>query len=182
MQVESRTGLDILRERTIVDCDTLDEQVVKIFGPIQDCTSNQAELSKPENGNLIKGPYSDANELSPRFPNVGDELYIEITIVKLATMVVPRIDGHIHIQTNLDHAYDTQKTIANGSSIVQIFDILLPIDATRICNKVPSTWEGLMACRTLKIAGVRALVPPRCSRLSRQFSQSKLDVRILRHT
>lgn len=30
-------------------------------------------------------------------------------------------------------------------------------DNDRICIKIPSTWEGMMACRTLELAGVRTL-------------------------
>lgn len=60
------TGLDYLRTKTVVDCDTLDEQgihlhysswtsgsaqltdntiVVKTYGPFVDCTSNQVPPS-----------------------------------------------------------------------------------------------------------------------------------------
>ncbi|KAL4917990.1 hypothetical protein BDW62DRAFT_182753 [Aspergillus aurantiobrunneus] len=157
------TGLDILRKRTIVDCDTLDVQVAKTLGPFQDCTSNQAiafaELSKPENAELIPATLSETKLFSGRFPGIDTfELAVEIVMVKLALKVVPHINGYIHIQTNPNYAYETDKTIANAFRIVQIFRHFAPeIDTTRICIKVPSTWEGLMACRTLEMAGVRTL-------------------------
>jgi hypothetical protein len=42
--------------------------------------------------------------------------------------------------------------------IVQLFQHYQPdFDVSRICIKIPSTWEGMMACRTLELAGVRTL-------------------------
>jgi transaldolase len=44
------------------------------------------------------------------------------------------------------------------AGVVEIFRHLDPaFDITRICIKIPSTWEGLMACRVLELAGVRTL-------------------------
>jgi transaldolase len=41
---------------------------------------------------------------------------------------------------------------------VQLFQHVQPgFDVDRISIKIPSTWEGLMACRTLELAGVRTL-------------------------
>ncbi|KAL4949591.1 aldolase [Aspergillus filifer] len=157
----TKTGLDILRERSFVDCDTLDEEVAKLFGPIQDCTTNQAlavtELSKPGNKDLIREALVVENKLLPRFPTVDCfQLAVETAMVKLALKIVSCIKGCIHIQTNPDYAYDMGETIANGFRIVQIFQYLAPwFDPTRICITIPSTWEGLMACKTLDVAGVR---------------------------
>ncbi|KAL3458573.1 hypothetical protein BJX64DRAFT_266440 [Aspergillus heterothallicus] len=157
------TGLDVLRKRTIVDCDTMDEQIAKTLGPFQDCTSNQAiafgELSKPEHADLIRTSITDAETLSSRFSGIGTyELAVEIAMVKLALKISPHIRGYVHIQTNPYESYSTEKTIANAFRLIEIFRHLDPaFDTTRVCIKIPSTWEGLMACRVLELAGVRTL-------------------------
>ncbi|KAI9045407.1 transaldolase family protein [Aspergillus affinis] len=166
----SQSGLDVLRTRTIVDCDTMDEQgasslnpVAKKLGPFQDCTSNQAiaygELSKPEHAGLISASVTDAKALLYRFPGLGvEELAVEIAMVKLALKIAPHIRGHVHIQTNPYYSYSTEKTIVNALRIVQLFQHFQPgFEQSRICIKVPSTWEGMVACRTLEQAGVRTL-------------------------
>ncbi|KAL5051166.1 hypothetical protein BDW71DRAFT_172427 [Aspergillus fruticulosus] len=159
----SRTGLNIVRQRTVVDCDTLDEEVARTLGPFQDCTSNQAiafaELSKPDHVGLIEASIKESSKLSPRFPGVDPyELAVDIATVKLALKIVPHIRGYVHVQTNPYNSYSTEKTVANAFRIVQIFRCLAPdIDTAWICIKIPSTWEGLMACRTLEMAGVRTL-------------------------
>lgn len=159
----TRTGLDFLRTRTIVDCDTLDAQVTKTYGPFQDCTSNQAiafgELSKPENAGLILESMSEAGALLSRFEGVSVfSLAVEIAMVKLALKIAPHITGHIHIQTDPYYSYSTEKTIVNALRIVQLFQYLQPgFEQSRICIKIPATWEGLMACRTLELAGVHTL-------------------------
>lgn len=41
---------------------------------------------------------------------------------------------------------------------MQLFQHVQPgFDVARIAIKIPSTWEGTMACRTLELAGVRTL-------------------------
>ncbi|PLB45986.1 transaldolase [Aspergillus steynii IBT 23096] len=159
----TQTGLDVLRKRTIVDCDTMDEQVAKKMGPFQDCTSNQAiaygELSKPEHAGLISASVADAKALLSRFPGLSvEELAVEIAMVQLALKIAPHIRGHVHIQTNPYYSYSTEKTIVNALRIVQLFQHFQPgFEQSRICIKIPSTWEGMLACRTLEKAGVRTL-------------------------
>lgn len=47
------------------------------------------------------------------------------------------------------------------SGIVSHFKELSPkspaFDATRVCIKIPSTWEGLRACRELEMSGIATL-------------------------
>ncbi|KAL4993725.1 hypothetical protein BDV10DRAFT_198094 [Aspergillus recurvatus] len=136
----SRTGLNILRQKTAVGCDTLDEEVTRTLGPFQDCTSNQAiafaELSKPEHAGLIEASIEESSKLSPP---------IDIATVKLTLKIVPHIRGYVHVQTNPYYSYSTEKTVANAFSdsltilgIVQIFRCLAPdIDTAWICIKIP---------------------------------------------
>ncbi|KAL4883025.1 hypothetical protein BJY04DRAFT_216740 [Aspergillus karnatakaensis] len=155
----SQTRLDLLRQRTIVDCDTLDEQVVRDLGPFQDCYCLWRAL-KPEHTGLIQASISDAEFLAPRFTGIEAlELAVEVATARLALKIVPLITGYVHIQTNPYNAYSTGKTVANAFRIIfQIFRNLDPaVEATRICVKIPSTWEGLMACKILETAGVRTL-------------------------
>ncbi|KAJ9302676.1 hypothetical protein DTO271G3_50 [Paecilomyces variotii] len=160
-----RTGLEVLRESTIVDCDTMDEEVVKNFGKFQDCTSNQAiaygELSKPKHADLIRASVKAAKDLtnSGHTPGISlAELTIEVAMVQLALEIAPHLSGRVHIQTNPYYSYSTEKTILNAKRIVRIFLYLSPnFDTSRICIKIPSTWEGLMACRALELDGIPTL-------------------------
>ncbi|KAB8076452.1 transaldolase [Aspergillus leporis] len=159
----AQTGLDVLRTRTIVDCDTMDKEVAKTFGPFQDCTSNQAiaygELSKPEHRELITSSISEAKNLLSRFSGLSlEDLAIEIAMVKLSLRIAPHIRGYVHIQTNPYYSYSVEKTIVNALRIIQLFQHLQPgFEQSRVCIKIPSTWEGMMACRALEQAGVHTL-------------------------
>lgn len=163
INMAAQTGLDVLRTRTIVDCDTMDEEVAKTFGPFQDCTSNQAiafgELSKPKHKELVVTSISEAKNILSRFPGLSlEELAIEIAMVKLALRIAPHIRGHVHIQTNPYYSYSVEKTTVNALRIIQLFQYLQPgFEQSRICIKIPSTWEGMVACRTLEQAGVHTL-------------------------
>ncbi|GAQ39636.1 transaldolase [Aspergillus niger] len=191
-----QTGLDYIRSRSIVDCDTMDEQVAKTLGPFHDCTSNQAiaynELTKPEHAELLQSSHTKAKALIQEYPGLTiEELAIEIAMISLSLRIAPHITGHIHIQTNPYYSYSTEKTIVNAlrtsihpsihpsplhahnrtteppltpplcthkTGIVNLTHQLSPTHPqSRICIKIPSTWEGLKACQVLEQAGVRTL-------------------------
>ncbi|PKY06318.1 hypothetical protein P168DRAFT_316332 [Aspergillus campestris IBT 28561] len=112
-----QTGLNVLRQRSIVDCDTMDEDGARSFGPFDDCTSNQAiayaELSKPKHTGLIAAAVIHAGRLLQEFPGIGlRELAVEVAMVKLALKIAPYVTGHVHIQTNPYYVYSTENTIS----------------------------------------------------------------------
>ncbi|KAJ5342949.1 uncharacterized protein N7506_002773 [Penicillium brevicompactum] len=158
-----QSGLEYMRSRTVVDCDTMDEEVAKTLGPFQDSTSNQAiafgELSKPARGELIAASLADAKALHPKYSSISiEELAVEIAMVRMAVGMAQHIRGLVHVQTNPYYSYSTEKTVVNALRIVQLFQHVQPgFDVARISIKIPSTWEGIMACRTLEQAGVRTL-------------------------
>ncbi|OQE12321.1 hypothetical protein PENVUL_c001G09544 [Penicillium vulpinum] len=156
------TGLDYMRSRTLVDCDTMDDEVAKTFGPFQDCTSNQAialaELSKPERFDVLTASRAEASILHLRHSIDENELAVEIAMVTLTLEMAKHIGGRVHVQVNPYSSYSTEKIVVNALRIVQLFQNLQPgFNANRICIKIPSTWEGMMACRTLELAGVHTL-------------------------
>lgn len=103
------------------------------------------------------------------------DLLVVAQTVKVAIQITPHLHGKMHIQTNPYYAYSTDKTVANAFrknshipgnllrsdmfvGIVYLFKEFAPgWDSSRICIKIPSTWEGMLACRTLQLAGVHTL-------------------------
>jgi len=55
-------------------------------------------------------------------------------------------------------AHNTEDTVKDALEIIEIYKKLSPgIDVDRICIKIPSTYEGLEACRILEAQGVGTL-------------------------
>lgn len=73
-------------------------------------------------------------------------------MINLGLLIVPHLKGRIHIQANPFDAYSTTRTIIGAQRILEVFQYLSPdINAKdRVCIKIPSTWEGLQACRVLE--------------------------------
>jgi len=79
-------------------------------------------------------------------------------MVSLSLRIVPHLTGYVHTQTNPLYSYSKAKTIANAERIVSIYKTLdSSFDASRVCIKIPSTWEGLEACRVLEKNGISTL-------------------------
>ncbi|KAL7796765.1 hypothetical protein V8C37DRAFT_420130 [Trichoderma ceciliae] len=163
--------LDVLRQSSVVNCDTLDSEVAKDLGPFVDCTSNQAiaffELTKLSNGgtglyheSLIRESVyesiGDLNEIRGRVPL--NEFVVEVMMIKLQLLIAPYVTGYLHVQTNPKLSYSEAGMVKNAERIIAIFRELAPSFHTkRICIKVPATWEGLCACRVLEAEGIATL-------------------------
>ncbi|KAM0466730.1 hypothetical protein ACHAPV_000236 [Trichoderma viride] len=163
--------LDALRQRSVVDCDTLDSQVAKSLGPFVDCTSNQAiayfELTKLAASGI--GLYHESlirESIDQSMGNLGEirgqvalkEFVVEVMMVKLQLLIAPHVTGYLHVQTNPKLSYSQTGTVNNAKRIIAIFHALAPnFDIKRICIKIPATWEGLGACRALEAEGITTL-------------------------
>ncbi|KAH6679417.1 transaldolase [Halenospora varia] len=160
----AQTLLELLQSRTIVDCDTMDVEVPKTLGKYVDCTSNQAiayfELQKPEHAEMIKNSIGLAQKLheTSYLDIPAKELAVELAMIYLQLAIAPHISGNIHIQTNPYHSYGSAKMISDSHRIIALVQHIDPnFDTSRLCLKIPSTWQGLQACKVLQSEGVKTL-------------------------
>lgn len=161
--------LAYMRSKTQVDVDAVDVDIAARLGPFADCTSNQmdayTELLNPRHAPLLKKAAALGKELTTGllgghdFKNVTeDELAVEIAMVSLGLLVLPHLEGKIHIMANPVYACSTEKVVENGQRIALLCKRFEPdFDTCRLVIKVASTWEGLQACRKLKVLGVQTL-------------------------
>ncbi|KAI1303496.1 transaldolase [Xylaria venustula] len=169
MSTTSQTLLDLLRTFSVVDCDTLDVEVARKLGPFVDCTSNQAiaygELTKTDaegkliHDQLIADSIAYAKSKTSKFVGVNvEEVAVEAMTVKLAHDIAPYLTGYSHVQTNPKYSFDTQKTLDNARRFVEISKDLDPnFDVKKLCIKIPTTWEGVQACKELEDEGITTL-------------------------
>ncbi|KAK3079823.1 hypothetical protein LTS18_003825, partial [Coniosporium uncinatum] len=79
-------------------------------------------------------------------------------MVKLILLLVPHLTGNVHIQVNPFDSYSTERMVKGAQRIVGIFQhVDTTFDASRVCIKIPSTWEGLQACKELEEMGIKTL-------------------------
>ncbi|KAF9869669.1 transaldolase [Colletotrichum karsti] len=170
MASQSDSLLGSLRSTSQVDCDTLDVEVAKELGPFVDCTSNQAialgELTKltPDgklhHEQLIRDAAKDAQGWAKTtWPDIDPVLLaVEIMMVRLSLQFAPYLTGYFHIQTNTNFSYSVEKTRYNAERIVEMFKTIEPsFDVKRVCIKIPSTYEGIAACKILEQKGIATL-------------------------
>ncbi|KAI4097681.1 MAG: hypothetical protein LQ339_006726 [Xanthoria mediterranea] len=156
------------------------------LGPFVDCTSNQAdaycELINPRHADLLKKTAALANEIKGHYHSVNfEELAMELSVkpqprclghghtttfradllgqmLSLAMSISPNITGACLVMVNPRYSYSTTKIIDNGQRLYRLCKFLDPdFDLSRLIIKVPSTWEGMQACRKLKSLNVKTL-------------------------
>ncbi|KAJ5738620.1 hypothetical protein N7493_001775 [Penicillium malachiteum] len=159
-------ALEYLRSKTQVDLDNLDIEVAKrgaMGFPFVDATSNQIlvllQVQNPANADLVQRTLSITNELHPHYPSLRfEELAVEVAAIHLAIRVLPYISGKVHVMANPCYSFNTSRIIEAGKryhSLFRYFDA--KCDLKRVVMKVPATWEGLQACRTLTTEGIQTL-------------------------
>ncbi|SPO06152.1 related to transaldolase [Cephalotrichum gorgonifer] len=165
------TLLSALCANTRLDCDTMDLDFAKEFGPFADCTSNQAisygEASKtgPDGKYAHEEFIKEAAEWAKKAVSgpqaAGDSmetLAVEYLVVRLLLRFVEHLSGYVLLQINPKYGYDTEKTVATAERIVAMTREIDPsFDVKRLCFKVVSTWPGLSACKILEGKGIATL-------------------------
>lgn len=154
-----RTLLDQLRSRSKVDCDTFDSSIAEALGPFQDATSNQAiaffELQEHKHEQLLR----DASNLSKSLSDRSNPTKaVDIAMTMLAMQMTPHLKGNAHVQVNPNFSHSTADLVENARAIMSYAKAIdSAFDTSRLCIKIPSTWEGLQACRTLEREGIKTL-------------------------
>lgn len=79
-------------------------------------------------------------------------------MVGLAIRITPHVSNVQHIQANPEYAYSRDMTVKAGRRIPSLFTELDPAyDRSRVCIKIPATFEGLQACKELEQSGIKTL-------------------------
>ncbi|THV46031.1 hypothetical protein BGAL_0425g00080 [Botrytis galanthina] len=142
--------LELLRSRTVVDCDTMEFEVAKSLGPFTDCTSNQAiaffELQKPENKKLLQETAETTQKLlgTQDYQDVKfSELAVEVAMVKLQLAIASVVTGFVHVQTNPYHSYGTEEMIRDSrkkEGIRTLATTLFSIEQAALAGEVQCTY------------------------------------------
>lgn len=76
----------------------------------------------------------------------------------LAIQMLPYLKGNVLVQVNPFFSYSTEKICDHTRRLrTMVKEIEHDFDVSRMCMKIPSTWEGLEACRKLRSEGVKVL-------------------------
>ncbi|EIM82164.1 aldolase [Stereum hirsutum FP-91666 SS1] len=163
--MSATTLLADIRSRVVVDVDSNDSAVAARHtdGTVKFCdmTSNQAivhgEATRPEQkALLLKAIDSGRTENAQAIDDHLVDNIIDHFTVLLATTVYPYLTGSVHAQTSPAFAYDTEKTVAHAKRLVSIYEAN-GIPKSRVCIKIPSTPESIVACQYLEKIGIRTL-------------------------
>ncbi|KAF8519375.1 hypothetical protein BU17DRAFT_90082 [Hysterangium stoloniferum] len=154
--------LEFLRKYSGIDCDTLDVEVAKALGPFRNCTSNQgiaySEAVKESSAQLVTESVAIARNRYPK-DDVNCARYgAKVLMVSLTLRMLPYLSGCILLQSTMRAAHSESGTVQDVLETIDIYKQLSPdTSLDRICIKIPSTFEGLQACRILKGQGINTL-------------------------
>ncbi|KII84682.1 hypothetical protein PLICRDRAFT_46081 [Plicaturopsis crispa FD-325 SS-3] len=157
-QIRSASGIT-------VDVDSMDPRVAARHTTsseaFSDMTSNQAilygEALRPENAEIIRSVVETVKNKEPTVDADKAAMdVIDLLTVRFAKEVFPFLKGRVHAETSPSAAYDTGKTIEHATKLVALFEAN-GIPRERVCIKIPTTPESIVACAELEKQGIRTL-------------------------
>ncbi|KAI0361615.1 aldolase [Trametes cingulata] len=159
------TLLSHVRAQLTVDVDSMDPLVAARHTTDQhrfsDMTSNQAivysEAVRPERAPVVQAAVAHVRASERELDletKVSDAL--DLLTVLLAKEVYPYLTGRVHAQASPSAAYDTEATIRHAKKLVALFEAH-GIPKSRVCIKIPTTPESVVACNYLERLGIRTL-------------------------
>ncbi|KIY45088.1 aldolase [Fistulina hepatica ATCC 64428] len=160
----SSTLLSQIRAFVTIDVDSMDPAVAVRHNAVAkfcNMTSNQAivrgQTSLGSSLELVKAAIDRVKSSYPTLTG-DDQLQeiVDLVTVLLAKEVYPNLTGNVLVQTSPSTAYDTEKTIQHAKKLVRLFGEN-GISKERVCIKIPSTPESIVACQQLQSEGIQTL-------------------------
>ncbi|KAI0825130.1 aldolase [Trametes gibbosa] len=159
------TLLTRVRAQLTVDVDSMDPDVPARHSTpdhnFSDMTSNQAivysEAARPERAPVLNALVAQIRSAEAQLDldtQLSDAL--DLLTVLLAKEVFPYLTGRVHAQASPSAAYDTEATIQHAKKLVALFEAN-GIPKSRVCIKIPTTPESIVACNYLERIGIRTL-------------------------
>ncbi|KAF9254649.1 aldolase [Marasmius fiardii PR-910] len=157
------TLLSQIRGLVTVDIDSMDPEIAARHTKevkFCDMTSNQAivyhESLRPERAHLLQAAIKAVKEQGQEDEEKFLQDVLDVFTVLLGKKVYPHLTGNVHAQTSPSTANDTEKTVQHARKLVSIFEAN-KIPKERVCIKIPSTPESLVACKLLAEIGIKTL-------------------------
>ncbi|KAI0639407.1 aldolase [Trametes polyzona] len=159
------TLLSCVRAQVTVDVDSMNPDVAARHTTDDhkfcDMTSNQAivhsEAVRPERAHVFNAAVAQIRSAEAQLDletQVSDAL--DLLTVLLAKEVFPYLTGRVHAQASPSAAYDTEATIQHAKKLVALFEAN-GIPKSRVCIKIPTTPQSVVACNYLERLGIRTL-------------------------
>ncbi|CAO3662080.1 unnamed protein product [Umbelopsis vinacea] len=145
------TALDLIRERTELYMDTLDWRAAAHFKPV-DATSNpfivSLNLEEPHNHSVVDDA---AKYAKAKGGSLEEQVTLAVlkTMVNLGTAAKPYLSGRVHTQLDARLAYSTNAMVAQTLQLVDMYKEA-GLDKSQIAFKIPTTFQGVQACRILE--------------------------------
>jgi transaldolase len=140
-----------LSEMSILVADTGDVEAITRFNKIdhaliKDITTNPSLVLKAYQSHQI--------QLQGLTHGWSAESKADLLLIQLAKKLMPSISGFLSIEINPEYAFNTQKTIESAKNLIEIAqtnELLIH----RLLIKIPATWEGIQAAKTLENEGIK---------------------------
>lgn len=146
--------LEQLKAMTTVVADTGDIEAIRQFQPV-DATTNPSLLLKaaalPEYAPLLSAAKAWAvaqNNEAEQLDNMTD--YFAVLIGCEVLKIVP---GRISTEVDARLSFNTDATIARARKLIKLYEEN-GISKDRVLIKIASTWEGILAAKTLEQEGI----------------------------
>lgn len=143
--------LDQLKKMTIVVADTGDFESLKAYKPTDSTTNPSliyAASQEPQYLRLLKEAIQTGKKKKESPKEILDRVFVNFGLEILK--IVP---GRVSTEVDARLSFDVEGSIKKARHLISLYEAA-GIDRKRILIKLASTWEGILAARTLEKEGI----------------------------
>jgi transaldolase len=151
---EKASALDsLIRSGIVIASDTAEYNRIAVFNPTEATTNPSlvfAAVSKPEYADLIGKAVQYALSHRPSAPlDEKTELAMDRLLAQVGAQIARLIPGRVSVSVDPRLAYDIDAVIAKAKTLVSLLEEL-GVPRQRVLVKIPATYPGIIAARTLE--------------------------------
>lgn len=144
--------LDQLKKMTTVVADTGDFESLRQYSPTDSTTNPSliyAASQQPQYQHLLE----DAIRYGKSKTNHQMTHALDKVFVNFGLEILKVVPGRVSTEVDARLSFDIEGSIAKARTLISLYEAA-GIDRTRILIKLASTWEGVLAARTLEKEGI----------------------------
>lgn len=144
--------LDQLKKMTTVVADTGDFESLRQYSPTDSTTNPSliyAASQQPQYQHLLE----DAIRYGKSKANHQMTHALDKVFVNFGLEILKVVPGRVSTEVDARLSFDIEGSIAKARTLISLYEAA-GIDRTRILIKLASTWEGVLAARTLEKEGI----------------------------
>lgn len=105
--------------------------------------------------NAVETALADSECYGIEHANDRMSCFFNKALVNVGADLITMVPGRVSVEVDARLAYDTEGIVRKVHELLKMFKAVVDVSSERLLFKIPSTWQGIEACRLLEAEGIQ---------------------------